>query len=610
MTSLLCGWLQTAIDNAQSTAVMTAMVKGLPSVLKGAARVCNPGVACTTQGQLAVSPDGLVATVVGEPYWSKPEFSRLADEHSHAHALVTAYRRHDAGLLEYLHGAFTLVVLDPTAGRLFAAIDRIGQHPFYYATPATGIVFGSSADSVRAHPEVDSRLSEQGIFNYFYFHMLPSPGCIYAAQRKLPGGHYLDYRAGRSQVVKYWQPVFTETSSASIAALGEEMQAVILAAVRRLSPGVLVGSFLSGGLDSSTVAGMLARLHPGRVKTYSIGFDVPGYDEMAYARIASSHFKTEQHEYYLTPDDAVAMIPAIARTYDEPFGNSSALPVYACARLAKEDGLSRLLAGDGGDELFAGNERYAEQYIFESYRHIPGFLRQYVIEACLKGIPSLQNLALMRKALSYVDKVNTPLPDRLEAYNFLHRYAARDIFSADFLQAIDSDYPLTLLRDIYSAPIGASALNRMLYLDWHRTLHDNDLVKVNRMCQLAGIDVVYPLLDDEIVAFSCKLPSRLKLKGHRLRWFYKQAMRDFLPRQIIEKTKHGFGMPFGIWMRSHKPLQELAYDSLKRLERQHYFQTAFIERALAMHRDEHAAYYGELIWILMMLSQWLEQHHF
>jgi asparagine synthase (glutamine-hydrolysing) len=258
--------------------------------------------------------------------------------------------------------------------------------------------------------------------------------------------------------------------------------------------------------------------------------------------------------------------------------------------------------------LFAGNERYAEQHLFELYRRIPGLLRRHVIEACLQGIPSLQKLALMRKALSYVQKANTPLPDRLEAYNFLHRYAAQDIFSAEFLQAVDSAYPLALLREIYAAPVGASALNRMLYLDWHRTLHDNDLAKVNRMCQLAGIDVVYPLLDDGVVAFSCQLPSRLKLKGRRLRWFYKQAMRNFLPREIIRKTKHGFGMPFGIWMRSHRPLQELAYDSLKRLEGRHYFQAAFIDRALARHRDEHAAYYGELIWILMMLSLWLEQH--
>jgi len=604
----VCGWLRTGVDSAQALTVMAGMVQGLQPALGNAVQVCKPGAGCATHGQLAVLPDGLIAAIGGEPYWSNQEFTRLAAEQSHAYALAEAYRRHDAGLLEHLHGAFTLVVLDPAAGRMLAAIDRIGQQPLYYATPATGIVFGSTADSVRAHPEVDSRLSEQGIFNYFYFHILPSPGCIYSAQHKLPGGHYLDYQAGRLQMVRYWQPVFTESPSASVEALGEEMRATILEAVRRSSPTVPVGAFLSGGLDSSTVAGMLTRIHPGQVRTYSIGFAVPGYDEMAYARLASSHFGTEQREYYLTPDDAVAMIPAIARNYDEPFGNSSALPVYACARLARKDGLPRLLAGDGGDELFAGNERYAEQHLFELYQRVPGLLRRHVIEACLQGIPSLQKLALMRKALSYVQKANTPLPDRLEAYNFLHRHAARDIFPAEFLQAVDSAYPLTLLREIYTTPVGASALNRMLYLDWHRTLHDNDLAKVNRMCQLAGIDVVYPLLDDGVVAFSCKLPSRLKLKGRRLRWFYKQAMRNFLPLEIIHKTKHGFGLPFGIWMRSHRPLQELAYDSLKRLERRHYFQAAFIDRALAMHRDGHAAYYGELIWILMMLSLWLEQH--
>jgi asparagine synthase (glutamine-hydrolysing) len=603
----LCGWLQTSINDSLTATVLENMVQGLQPDLN-ALQARRLGAGCATQGYLVMLPDGLITAIVGEPYWSDRELARLAAEQSHAYALAEAYRRYTTGLFEYLHGAFSLVALDPVSKRLLAAIDRIGQQPLYYATPPGGIVFGSTADSVRAHPQVGSRLSNQGLFNYLYFHMLPSPGTIYEAQRKLPGGHYLDYQGGRLQVIRYWQPNFTETLTASIDELGEELRVLILESVRRLSPPPPVGAFLSGGLDSSTVAGMLTRLYPGQVKTYSIGFAVPGYDEMAYARLAASHFRTEPREYYVTPDDAVAIIPTMARTCDEPFGNSSALPVYYCARLAREDGLQRLLAGDGGDELFAGNERYAEQQVFALYQKIPYLLRHYLIEAGLLRVPGLHQLPLVRKAYNYVQKANTPLPDRLESYNFLHRYAAREIFSADFLTAVDSTYPLALLREIYAAPAAASPLNRMLYLDWHRTLHDNDLVKVNRMCQLAGIEVVYPLLDDRLVEFACRLPSPWKLKGRRLRWFYKQAMQGFLPQQTLRKSKHGFGMPFGIWLRSHQGLRELAYDSLQRLKQRPYLRAAFLDQALAMHHREHAAYYGELIWILMMLSLWLEQH--
>ena len=603
MTSL-CGWLHTAIDDSLAEPTLNNMIQGLQST--GIFQIRRPGVACAATN-LSALPDGLMVAIVGKPYWSNLELARLASK-SHTDALAEAYRRYTTGLFEYLQGAFSLVVLDPAARRMIAAIDRIGQQHFYYATPPQGIVFGSTTDSVRAHPEVSSRLSDQGLFNYLYFHMLPSPGSIYADQHKLPGAHYLDYQDGRLQVIRYWQPGFTETLSASVDALGEAMRALILEAVRRVSPAPPVGAFLSGGLDSSTVAGMLTQIYPGQVKTYSIGFAVQGYDEMAYARLASAHFGTEQREYYVTPDDAMAMIPKIAQAYDEPFGNSSALPVYYCARLAGQDGLQALLAGDGGDELFAGNKRYADQQVFDAYQKIPYFTRHYLIEASLKHLPSLSKLALFRKANSYIQQANTPLPDRLESYNFLHRHTAQEVFSAEFLAAIDVHYPLALLREIYAAPASASPLNRMLYLDWHQTLHDNDLVKVNRMCQLAGIQVIYPLLDDRLVEFSCRLPSSLKLKGQRLRWFYKQAMRGFLPKQTIRKSKHGFGLPFGLWIRSHQGLQELAYDSLQRLKQRHYLRPAFLDRAIELHRSDHAAYYGELIWILMMLSLWLEQH--
>jgi len=274
--------------------------------------------------------------------------------------------------------------------------------------------------------------------------------------------------------------------------------------------------------------------------------------------------------------------------------------------MAKEKGIKVLLAGDGGDELFAGNERYAKQLLFDKYYKIPGFARN----ALKTGLSNTPNFLLKNKfffkAKRYVEQAEVPLPDRLQDYNFLNRHPADEIFTEKILTEINIDLPIQNLRDCYNRPEQASSLNRMLYMDWKTTLHDNDLVKVNKMCEMAGVEVQYPLLHQSIVDLSSKIPSTDKLKGQQLRWFYKRAMQDYLPEPIINKSKHGFGLPFGIWLKDHQPLKELAYDSINSLKKRDYFRTDFLDHSIQMHQSIHAAYYGELIWILMMLELWLQ----
>jgi asparagine synthase (glutamine-hydrolysing) len=255
--------------------------------------------------------------------------------------------------------------------------------------------------------------------------------------------------------------------------------------------------------------------------------------------------------------------------------------------------------------LFAGNERYARQGIFEVYHKIPRVLRGG-LNGCLSILPNALQKGVLFKAKRYVDQANTPLPDRLQDYNFLHRHAASEIFAGSFIEQIDTSKPLQCLRTAYQKPEAASPLNRMMVMDWKTTLHDNDLVKVNKMCEMAGVEVQYPLLDQAIVELSCRIPSDIKLKGQQLRWFYKQAMQDFLPAEIINKSKHGFGLPFGIWLKDHQPLKELAYDSIGSLKQRGYFRPEFLDHAITMHQSIHASYYGELIWVLMMLELWLQ----
>ncbi|MDT4290615.1 asparagine synthase C-terminal domain-containing protein [Methylomonas sp. MO1] len=518
--------------------------------------------------------------------------------------LLDAYLSRGVDFLVGLPEADTFLLIDTNQQLLMLATDPIGLSNIYYAEIADGLIFGSSADFVVRHPQVSNGIAPQAVFDYIYLNHCPSPTTIYRQVKKLEGGQCLVYHNGRISLKRYWLPVFHE-QSCDLQQAGLELQQQLIEAVRGMADTEdNTGAFLSGGLDSSSVAGALAKVFPGKAKTFSMGFDADGYDEIEYANIAVQRFNTRQHQYYVTPEDTVNAVPAIAAYYDEPFGNASALAAYYCAKLAKDHGVDRLLAGDGGDEIFAGNERYAKQMLFENYHRLPKFLSAG-LEATLNALPDvIAKQKLPFKAKRYIDQANAAMPDRLQDYNFLHRHAAADIFQADFLAEIDTSAPLRQFREDYWRPESASTLNRMLYLDWKNTLHDNDLVKVNRMCEMAGVEVCYPLLDRRILDLSCRIPSNDKLRGQKLRWFYKQAMMDFLPERIINKPKHGFGLPFGVWLKDHQPLKQLAYGAINDLKRREFFKPDFLDHAIEMHQSVHAAYYGDLVWMLMMLELW------
>ena len=554
----------------------------------------------------AASADGVHCAVSGNLDWLQVDFAAVQSNQDPARAVLHAYRSVGQKLLERLGGRFALCVWDCKRNAGFIARDRFGQMPlFWAASDDGGIVFSPTADSIDPLLRRPSALADQGILNYFYFHMVPSPTAIFRGVNKLPAGHVVSIDGSKWEERRYWTPEFREDADVSMTEAKEEMLGLLSSSIYRLSRKSDVGAFLSGGLDSSTVAGLFAQHRP-NPPTYSIGFDADGYDEIGFARIASERFDTVFNTYYVTPDDVLEQLPRIAAAYDEPFGNSSALPAYFCARLAVEDGRKRLLAGDGGDELFAGNERYAKQGVFEQYGTLPAWSRRSLIEPLLARLPN--SVPKIAKVRSYIQQANVPLPDRLQTYNFLNRLGVSNIIDDDLLSAVDVELPLRLDRELYHEPRDASRLNRMLYLDWHHTLADNDLRKVNRMCELAGIEVEYPMLDDHLVEFSTRVSSGRKMRGKRLRDFYKRAVTGFLPDEIINKTKHGFGLPFGVWMEQHPGLQQLARDNLERMKRRRYIKPAFIDEIQRLHREQHAGYYGEFIWAAVMFELWLTAH--
>lgn len=595
--TLLAGWVDTTITGKDAELVLQHHIELSPDYTKK-----NVTIESSAFYALATKPQNK---------YTEEEVSLLNAGNTpfitSASQIIKNYRQNEDDFLAINPPEQAIVIIDSKQKKLILATDSIGLTHLYYAETMKGLVFGSSADSVIAHPEVKQDISAQSVYDYVYFHHCPSPNTIYQQVKKLEGGQMLVYQNGKIQIKHYWVPEFKETMPLSTAEMGQQLKQTLFDSVKKLTDNAdNTGAFLSGGLDSSSVAGALAENFPNQAKTFSMGFPVEGYDEIEYANLAVKQFNTQQTEYYLTPEDTVKAIPSIASYYDEPFGNSSALAAYYCAKVAKEQGISIMLGGDGGDELFAGNERYAQQIVFDYYNHVPGFIGQSM-ESILNHLPaSITKQTLFFKAKRYIDQANTPLPDRLQDYNFLHRHDGSEIFQSEFLQQIDSEKPLELLRISYQRPEQASSLNRMLYMDWKTTLHDNDLVKVNKMCEMAGVTVRYPLLSKEMIDLSCQVPSAEKLQAKHLRKFYKQGMKGFLPEQILNKSKHGFGLPFGVWLKDYQPLKELAYDSINNLKKRSYFKAEFLDHAVKMHQSIHAAYYGELIWILMMLELWFQ----
>ena len=604
----LCGWLRSERAGFVDPRVIAAMAAPLnrfdgSTVQKASTEF---GAVAAAGGNASVfQDDERLVAVWGQARFADAELAALAQHHGAARALAQGYGSKGTGVLAALSGACALAILD-RRGEAVLSIDRMGTRPLCYCVVARTLVFGSTLEAISAFPGSTAEIDRQAIYDYVYFHMVPGPRTIHAGRHRLLPGSLLTWRNGESATRPYWEMRYAEDEKRPMPELKRDFLAVLRKGVREAAQGGAVGTFLSGGTDSSTVAGILGEVtgHPAR--TYSIGFEAQGYDEMGYARIAARHFGTQHHEYYVTPADVVSAIPRIAEVHDQPFGNSSAVPTYFCAKLAKDDGVDVLLGGDGGDELFGGNERYAKQYLYSLYSDLPRGLRKGLIEPVAFLPPEI---GIAGKVQRYIRNASLPMPARYDNYNFVERLGAGNMFTPEFLGTVDGRQPPMMLDHAYGNARAHSLINRMLALDLRFTLADNDLPKVARACELAGLEVRFPLLDDAVVSFSSALAPRLKLRGTRLRYFFKESLRGFLPDEIIAKTKHGFGLPLGPWLQTHRPLRQLALDSLADLKKRGVVRPEFINELTSTHVESHAGYYGTMVWVLMMLEHWLKRHH-
>lgn len=611
-----CGWLGSGDEAGDSAALLTNMVRGLDPFRTGRSVVGSSnrggGIGALENGADLWSDDHVNCAVAGRPNWSDPALAEIARTSGHAKAFAEGYHLYSDIVFDRIHGAFSVALIDTQAQEALVAIDRMGIQPLAYARGTGGLfVFGATTDAVRQHPGIAATISPQAIYNYLFNYIVASPATIYQEQQKLLPGQFVRVTRGRFEKKFYWEMPYLPGKT-----LGgdnhwiERLWAVLDKSFSKSIEGVdpkLLGAFLSGGLDSSTVSGLLAR-YTGSARTFTIGFREPQFDESDYARLAARHFATEHHEYFVTPHDVVELMPKIAEVYDEPYGNTSAVPAFYCAKMARESGVAVMLAGDGGDEIFAGNERYAYMKKIEHYGRLPAWFRKLLLEPAL-NLPGLSRLGPVRKGLRLAERYATPMPERIYAHNYLADGSPEQILNPELLRVIDLDEPMALAREAYFRPKSASMLQRMMHLDLKITLADNDLRKVNLMCELAGVEVRYPFLEDELVTFSASVPSSLLLPGVKLRDFFKKAMRGFLPDEILTKQKHGFGLPFEVWIKTDKELQTLVLDQISACRRRNYLRPEFLEQVSRGCQTSEPTPTDGMAWDIAMLEMWLQKHN-
>ena len=568
--------------------------------------VCMGAATRDSQSGALWSSDGL--TIVCDAEICNPERPRHAGI---ARWIGDLYRTQGISLLERLRGSFSLAIWDAHSRELFLAVDRFGVKRLSYAELNSTILFASRSHAILATGRVSKEVDLSAITEYLVYNVVPIPRSAFKKILYLAPGQYLRRTDSATTVGTYWNMAYPEDlegSERSLAhALLERMEESVSVASADIDP-ARSGCFLSGGTDSSSIVGLLSGKHKVPVNTFSIGFPEDRFNELEYADIAVRQFGAKQFKSILGPQEAQAVIRKIVEAYDEPFGNASAVPSYWCAKLARDHGMEVLFAGDGGDELFGGNERYAKHQVFHAYHKIPQPLRQWLIEPAIFHSPIKP--AIVNKAANYIRRANTGNPERYCQWRLLRVFSPEVVLGADMPFRNGHSDLLATVRAHYKQAPAKSELNRLLYVDVKMTLGDDDLPKVTRMAELAGIEVRFPYLDHPLAEFSGRLRAGLKVRGREKRYLFKQATQELLPQAILKKKKHGFGLPIGLWLKTDARMRGWAEEVLfdPRTYQRGYFRKEFIEHLFGKMQQDDTPYFGDLIYVFLILELWHRKH--
>ena len=522
---------------------------------------------------------------------------------SDTEAILLAYREFGVESLDRLRGMYAFAIWDAERRTLLLARDRLGKKPLYYLLDRAGIAFASEPKAFLADPEFKAQPDLEAISQYLTYQYVPSPLTAFQGIRKLPPAHYLLVQDGQVSVRRYWKLRYTPKRHLTEEAACEELLARLREAVRlRLTSDVPLGAFLSGGIDSGTVVALMADLGARPVKTFSIGFEEKEYDELAYARLVARRYQTEHHEFVVRPK-AVEIFPLLVWHYNEPFADSSAIPTFYLAQLARQH-VTVALNGDAGDENFAGYDRYVANRLAARYERIPRPLRR-TLEALVRAIPAApRSRTLVARGKRFFEALAEP-PERRYARWVSHFQPGLkgELCTPEFQRAAGAGDPVERLVEAYRASDAPDLIDATLDVDVNTYLPDDLLVKVDVATMAHALEGRSPLLDHEFMEFCASLPSHLKLRGRVKKYIFKRAVRNLLPPEIIHRPKMGFGVPLDHWFRHD--LREMAYDLLlgPRALGRGYFHREVVQRLLDEHVQGVRSWHYQL-WNLLVLELW------
>ena len=523
---------------------------------------------------------------------------------SDTEAIVHAYDQYGPDCPKHLRGMFAFAIWDERTQELFLARDRVGKKPLLYAEVNGQLVFGSEFSAILLHPDVSKEIRPEAIDCYLSFMCVPAPLTAYRAIKKLEPGHSLRWRKGEVKTERYWQPDFSKKLDISEEEAGERAIEILRDAVKvRLMSEVPLGAFLSGGIDSSAVVALMSQESSEKVKTFSIGFEEQDFSELQHAKRIAEHVGADHHEFIVRPD-AVEILPMLVEHYGEPYADSSAVPTYYVARETRRH-VTVALNGDGGDESFAGYERYIAMGLTEKYRKVPAFFRESLIKEAVNRIPTSPiRKSTVNSAKRLLEVVSKPRVNRYMHWMSVFNEGLKEpLYSDAFRQQTDRAFAASFLDTWFKKANGNGPVDTLLLTDLMTYLPNDLLVKVDIATMAVSLEARSPFLDHHVIEFAASLPERLKLRRLTTKYLLKKVLRRLLPAENLDRRKMGFGVPIGHWFRGKmQPFLREVVLSDKALRRG-LFKPEVVKQLVEQHTRSERDYSHQL-WTLLMLELW------